>query len=186
MYSNVEPTDRELVQEIRDGKTEAFEEIVKRYEKKVAGVIYGILENLPNAEDLGQEVFIRAFKGLTGFRFKAEFSTYLTRIAINVCIDEMRRNRKSAGFSDRADLLVDLPGIDEEEQYDMKDLVQSALKRLQPDQRMVVVLRIMEGYSTKETANILNVPEGTVMSKLSRGLKKLKDILSSKRITISE
>jgi RNA polymerase sigma-70 factor (ECF subfamily) len=179
-------TDRELISEIRRGRSDLFEFIVKRYEKSVAGIIYSILGNLQNSDDLGQDIFIRAFKGLAAFRFKSEFRTYLTRIAINVCIDEMKRESQVSFVNENAEQLAELPGIDEQEQYALRDLVQSALLTLHPDQRMVVVLRIMEGYSTKETARILNMREGTVMSKLSRGLKKLNELLISKQIVISK
>jgi RNA polymerase sigma-70 factor (ECF subfamily) len=169
--------DERLIEKIRAGEVGAFEWIVERYESLVANIIFGILGNVHNADDLGQDVFLRTYKGLGSFRFKAAFRTYLTRIAINVCVDEMKKR-------DRKTLLIegylpypDLPCEDEEAQFDLKDLVQAALLQLDKKQRIVVVLRLMEGYSTRETASILKIPEGTVLSRLSRGQKKLKEIL---------
>jgi len=169
--------DDEIIARIRRGETNAFEWIVKRYETTVANVIYGIMGNIDDADDLGQEVFMRVYRGLFQFRFRASFKTYLTRIAINVCMDALKRHgpftvslQSDSGLSERV-------GVDLQDERDLKELVHSALFQLEGDHRSVVVLRMLEGYSTRDTAKLLKIPEGTVLSRLSRGLEKLREIL---------
>ena len=143
----------------------------------MANIIYGILGSVSNAEDLGQEVFIRVFRGLSQFRFRAQFRTYLTRIAINVCKDALRKNEIHMVPIQEQILTGDQLMIDGQEEQELKDVVQQALLRLDREQRMVIVFRILEGYSTRETAVLLKVPQGTVLSRLSRGLERLRQIL---------
>ena len=177
--------DDEIIKRVRQGDINAFEWIVKRYETSVANIIYGILGNVANAEDLGQEIFIRAYKGLKNFKHRAQFKTYLTRIAINVCRDAMKRKiihmvpiQEETQFNES---LME----DAREEFDVKDMIHAALFQLEHNQRMVVIFRIMEGYSTKETAQLLTIPEGTVLSRLSRGLDKLREILKEEWYLIS-
>ena len=169
--------DEDIILQVRRGDINAYESIVKRYESSVANIIYGILGNVSNAEDLGQEVFIRAFRGLSQFRFRAQFKTYLTRIAINVCRDALRKNEVHVVPIQEQLLTADQLVVDGQEEQELKEVVQQALLQLDHDQRMVVVLRILEGYSTRETAGLLKVPQGTVLSRLSRGLERLRHIL---------
>jgi RNA polymerase sigma-70 factor (ECF subfamily) len=177
-------TDEEVIDRVRQGDIDAFEWIVKRYESTVANTIYGILGNISGAEDLGQEVFIRAYHGLYHFRHRAQFKTYLTRIAINVCMDAIKKNDKHIVPIQNEDQFKDRLLVDSQREYDLKDLVQSALYQLDRDQRMVVVLRFLEGYSTRETAGLLKIPEGTVLSRLSRGLARLRQILEKEWLLI--
>lgn len=169
--------DDEIITRIREGEINAFEWIVKRYETTVANIIYGIMGNIDNADDLGQEVFMRVYRGLFQFRFRASFKTYLTRIAINVCMDAIKKHgpftvslQSDSGLNERV-------GVDLQDERDIRELVHSALFQLEGDHRTVVVLRMLEGYSTRETAKLLRIPEGTVLSRLSRGLDKLREIL---------
>lgn len=169
--------DDEIIARIRKGEINAFEWIVKRYETTVANIIYGIMGNIENADDLGQEVFMRVYRGLFQFRFRASFKTYLTRIAINVCRDAIKRHgpyteslQSDSGLNERV-------GVDLQDERDIRELVHSALFQLEMDHRSVVVLRMLEGYSTRETAKLLKIPEGTVLSRLSRGLERLREIL---------
>jgi len=169
--------DEDIILQVRRGDINAYEAIVKRYESSVANIIYGILGSVSNAEDLGQEVFIRAYRGLGQFRFRAQFRTYLTRIAINVCKDALKKNKVKTVPIQEQVLISDQLVTDGQEEQELKDLVQKALLRLERDQRMVIVLRILEGYSTRDTAGLLKVPQGTVLSRLSRGMERLRQIL---------
>lgn len=184
MIQDRQVSDDEIIRRIRNGDLNAFEWIVKRYESSVANVIYGILGNDPRADDLGQEVFMRAFRGIKNFGHRAQFKTYLTRIAINVCRDAIRKKeRRMMTYEEEAPHLNPLV-FDQQEELDAKDLVHTALFQLESEQRAVVVMRIMEGYSTKETATLLKIPEGTVLSRLSRGLGKLRQILKKELLII--
>ena len=177
--------DAALVDAARDGSEDAFRELVERHKDRVASVVIRMLGNTADAEDVGQETFIRFYRGLRGFRGQATVGTYLTRIAVNLAISELRKRR-------RRSIIVPLavPGRERDEpetdyadprasaEYDdTADRIQQALQELKPELRSVIVLRLMEGYSTKETAEILGIPIGTVLSRLRRSQDKLKRLL---------
>jgi RNA polymerase sigma-70 factor (ECF subfamily) len=173
-------TDQELVAAARDGDDDAFKELVMRYEPVVAATVTGMLGNCPEAEDVGQETFIRFHRALKTFRGDSSVKTYITRIAINQAINEIRRRtRRSKVFSSTA--AEDLPDIPDERSYDRggpdAEAVDQALQKLDEDFRSVIVLRLIDGYSTAETADILGIPAGTVLSRLWRAQKKLRDLL---------
>ncbi len=177
------PSDLELTRRAGDGDDGAFRELVERYESQVAATVVGMLGPGPDAEDVGQETFIRFHAALGRFRGEAALGTYLTRIAINLSLNVSRSRQRArwrfwsldsdedpapAPFTDGAAL---------QDQADTRAEVQMALQQLKPDHRAVVVLRMIQGYSTRQTAQALGLPEGTVLSRLSRGLSSLKEIL---------
>ena len=174
-----------LVDAARDGSEDAFRELVERHEDRVASVVIRMLGNTADAEDVGQETFIRFYRGLRGFRGQASVGTYLTRIAVNLAITELRKRRRRSIIVPFA-----VPGRERDEpeadyadprasaEYDdTADRIQQALQELKPEFRSVIVLRLMAGYSTKETAEILGIPVGTVLSRLRRSQEKLKRLL---------
>jgi len=173
-------TDETLIQAASSGDDNAFKELIRRYEQKVAATVIGMLGPGPEAEDVGQEVFIRFYRTMNRFRGEASLGTYLTRIAINLSLNSIkRRKRKRLLFWEKSvETITDLAslassGFDEDD----REIVQKAIRKLDPVFQSVIVLRLMEGYSTRETAEILNIPEGTVLSRLARAQKKLKKIL---------
>ncbi len=174
-------SDERLVAAAREGDEKAFMEIVKRHESRVASTVVGMLGNCPEAEDVGQETFIRFYRALGSFRGESGLGTYLTRIAINLSLNELKRRKKFftrfvskpvEDFQDYPDR--NEPGIPFEE----KEILDRAMKKLEPEFRTVLVLRLITGYSTEETAKILNLPVGTVLSRLARAQKKLREILA--------
>lgn len=175
-------SDTELIQDSLEGNQEAFGLLVQRYESQVAATVIGMLGNGEEAEDVGQEVFIRFFRSLSSYRGDAALGTYLTRIAINLSLNTLKKRKRKQMFrffqSETKDRAFDIPdqGITQD-QRDIQAMVQHALHKLAPEFRTVIVLRLLDGYSTKETAEILNLPLGTVLSRLARAQKKLKDIL---------
>jgi len=173
-------TDQELIAAARDGDDGAFKELVMRYEPVVAATVIGMLGNSPEAEDIGQETFIRFYRALGSFRGESSVKTYITRIAMNQAINEIRRRQRSRKVfsSTPAEELPDIP--DERQAHDTgpdRELIEQAIQKLDDDFRAVVVLRLIDGYSTAETAEILDIPVGTVLSRLSRAQKKLKSLL---------
>ena len=155
---------------------------VERYEGKVAATVVSMLGRSPEADDVGQETFIRFYKALDTFKGEASLGTYLTRIAINQSLKALKRRQSWARrfFSrDDEEIVVEEIVHDENQtidEWEVRALVQEALLKLSPAHRAIVVLRMLEGYSTKETAALLGLPEGTVMSRLSRALSNL-DVL---------
>jgi RNA polymerase sigma-70 factor (ECF subfamily) len=171
-------TDEVLLEKIRDGDEDAFRELIKKYEPRVASIVIRMLGNTPEAEDVGQDTFIRFYQSIDRFRGDSSIGTYLTRIAMNLSLNELKRRKRRKIFSlSTEDSQLDVMFYDHTgEQNETKDLVEKALKQLEPKFRAVVILRLLEGYSTAETSEILGLPTGTVLSRLARGQKKLKKI----------
>lgn len=183
MSDAMRTSDEELLAQARAGDQRALRRIIERYEGKVAATVVGMLGAGPDADDVGQETFIRFYRAMNSFRGDSNLGTYLTRIAINQSLKAIKRRksfRQRFLSRDNDAVTVVEPAEDGEvviEQADQAALVQRALRLLSPDQRAVTVLRFIDGYSTRETAEILGVPEGTVMSRLSRSVEKLGHVL---------
>ena len=183
------PTDAELIARARSGDDGAFAMLVDRYERAVASTVIGMLGPGDDADDIGQETFVRFHRALGSFRGESSLKTYLVHIAMNLSLNALKRRRRSAlrfvsrdSESDDGDPLVDLPEprVGPEGDVDTKELqllVRAAVRRLGEKHRAVVVLRMFHEYSTKEAADILGVPEGTVLSRLSRAMKELESML---------
>jgi RNA polymerase sigma-70 factor (ECF subfamily) len=174
-------TDEELIARSREGDESAFKELVHRYESLVAGTVIGMLGNSAEAEDVGQETFVRFYQSLRKFRGDSSVGTYIARIAINLSINELkRRGRRLKLFQSNTDEKeVEVPDPRSPHTYDgNQEMVENALSELDPKLRSVVVLRLMDGYTTRETAEILGIPLGTVLSRLSRGQKQLRKTLA--------
>ncbi len=176
--------DNILLAKIKNGDSAAFKHIVGKYESKVATVIRNMLGNTSEVDDVGQEVFIRLYKSLDKYRGEAALGTYITRIAMNLSLNEIKKRKRkrwipftrkdSADAWDIEDKSADLSRLDD------KDLVQRAILRLKENYRAIIVLRMIEGYSVKETAELLKIPQGTVLSRQSRATEQLKQILENK------
>jgi len=147
----------------------------------VAATVIGMLGHCTEAEDIGQETFIRFYQSLDRSGGDARIGTYLTRIAINLSLNEIKRRkrRRKLFFSNSDDKIENIPDKNNAmNQKDNKKIIQIGLEKLEPKLRSVIVLRLIDGYSTKETANILNLPLGTALSRLARAQIKLKEILT--------
>ncbi len=166
-----------LVKAAKAGDQKAFEQIVVKYQNMVAKVIIGMLGNRADADDVGQEAFLRFYRSMHQYKGDASLGTYLTRIAINLSLNELKRraSRKWLSLEEKHDSFH----ADRRSYYQSDDteVVEKALEQLDTKYRTVIVLRIMQGFSTKETAEILDLPIGTVLSRLARAQEKLKPIL---------
>ncbi|MEZ4775035.1 MAG: RNA polymerase sigma factor [Bacteroidia bacterium] len=176
--------DTELIERSRNGDQSAFRLLVERYERQVAGTVIGMMGNTEEAEDVGQEVFIRFFRSMDNFRGDSALGTYLTRIAINLSLNAIKKRKRKQIFNffsteDKAPVFQIPDTGQTREQVETQELVQKALLDLDKDFRAVLVLRMIEGYSSQETADMLGLPLGTVLSRLSRAQKKLKEILEN-------
>ena len=173
------PADGELIERARRGDDRAFRAIVERYEPLVAAVVVGFLGPGDDADDVGQEAFIRLYRSLDRFRGDASLATYLRKIAVNLSLNAIRRRRRFALRFRRSDdddetlAEAGVEGVDDPEVAETRAAVRAAVAALGPKHAPVVVLRMMEGCSTRETAEALGVPEGTVLSRLARAMEKL-------------
>lgn len=174
-----ETSDVELIARARAGDDRAFGALVERYEGAVAATVIGMLGRGDDADDVGQETFIRFHRALDRFRGESSLKTYLVHIAMNLSLNALKRRRRSLlRFVSRDEHDVDLPEsrVGPDGDVDVNELqhfVQRAVARLGEKHRAVVVLRLFQDCSTRETAQILGVPEGTVLSRLSRAMKDL-------------
>ena len=180
-YSYSETDESELVKGALEGNKNAFGEIVNRYQKMVARTVKGMLGDTVYAEDIGQEVFINLYHSLPGFRGEAKLSTYIQKIAVNLTLNEIkRRKRFFSMFSHKASSDMhefEIADYDTEERKEATEIVNKALAAMDPKFRIIITMRMLHGYSTKETAEILDLPLGTVLSRLSRAQDQLKKIL---------
>ena len=173
-------SDMDLLSQSRRGNKRAFGELVNRYQARVASTVIGMLGQGPEADDVGQETFIRFYRALDSFRGDAQIATYLHRIAINLSLNALKKRKRQQNRFSRPEkeLLESMPERSAPvTQFDDAAVVEKALNQLKPDFRSVVVLRLVEGYSTSETATLLNLPQGTVLSRLARAQRKLRTIL---------
>ena len=175
--------DNELVKASIEGDKLAFGEIVNRYRKMVARTVKGMLGDTVYSEDIGQEVFIKLYYSLPEFRGEAKLATYIQKIAINLTLNEIkRRKRFFSMFSHKGNNEMyeyEVAGSDDEGKREATEIVNKALMKLEPKFRIIVTMRMLQGYSTKETAEILDLPLGTVLSRLSRAQERLKAILKT-------
>ena len=178
-YSAAE--EKELVKASLDGDKRAFGEIVNRYQKMVARTVKGMLGDSVFTEDVGQEVFINLFYSLKEFRGESKLSTYIQKIAVNMTLNEIRRRKRFFSmFSQKANNEMyefEIAESDTEERREASEIVNKALMAMDPKFRIILTMRMLQGYSTKETAEILDLPMGTVLSRLSRAQEQLRNIL---------
>jgi RNA polymerase sigma-70 factor (ECF subfamily) len=173
-----QPSDEVLIEKSRGGDMAAFKTLVVRHEGKVAGVVRAMMGAIPEAEDVGQEVFIRFYDALDKFRGDAKVSTYLVRIAINLALNEIKRKKRTTSRFTSIEAADGIRG--QEDTMDLKEQLNYEFARLDPDFQAVATLRLIEGYSTDETAELLGIPMGTVLSRLARAQQKLRVALSKK------
>ena len=179
----MQPNDLELIQASRKGDQAAFRQLVVRHESIVRSTVLGMLGTTPEAEEVAQDVFVRFYRSMDQFQGNAKLGTYLTRIAINLSLNAIKaKQRRLKRFAPWNDPVQDPIADDHGTQLEWKELLQWALGQLKEDQRTVAVLRLVDGYPLKEIAQILDIPIGTVASRLQRAQDKLRALLAPYRI----
>ena len=190
------PSDDELIAACRKGRREAFGELVTRYQDRVFHLAYRLTSSRDDAGEAAQEAFLRAYRSLDAFRGESAFYTWLFRITVNVARNRQRysaarpparsidataaRDPDGNGGPTLADKLkARVPDpVDEASRLERKELVEAALAGLDEEQRMMIVLRDMEGRSYSEIAELLDCPRGTVKSRIHRARMALRDMLA--------
>jgi len=179
-----------LIESCRQGSEEAFGELVTLYQNKVYTMCLHMTGNQEDAKDLSQEVFIRVYHALPGFRGQSAFTTWIYRIAFNLWANELRKRKKSQTVSLDSPIQTDKGEVQRTpadnafnpefalETAEERKLVWQALDTLKQEQRTVLVLREMHGYSYDEIAQGLGWSPGTVKSRLNRARLHLKGILA--------
>lgn len=185
-------SDQVLVEKIRAGDYQAFEFLVTRYESKVYRLAVRMLRNPQDAEDALQETFLQVFRGLAGFEGRSKFSTWLFRLATNVCLMRIRhRETEPSKLLPLEDYLPKLEEGDSPQMMDWADRpedallskesrekMMEALDKLPPEYRAVFILRDIEGFSNAETGESLGISVAAVKSRLHRARLALRGMLS--------
>lgn len=170
-------TDFELIDLAIQGNDKYFAEIVNRHQSIVASSAMNMLGDMEEAREIGQQVFIRFYQSMSSFKKEAKLSTYLTRITINLCLNHLKRNQTFGPRTYHLDVATNISVTDQSKDLESKEIVNIALQKLEEAHRAVIVLRMIQGYDTLQTAEILGIPKGTVLSRLKRAMDKLKTIL---------
>jgi RNA polymerase sigma-70 factor (ECF subfamily) len=147
----------------------------------VAATVIGMLGYCTEADDIGQETFVRFYQSLHKFRGESSVGTYLTRIAINLSLNEIKRRnrRRELHLSKEDEKMESIPDDSNRKNIkELKEIVHKGIQKLNSKYRVVIVLRLIQGYTTRETAQILHLPIGTVLSRLARAQVQLKKILT--------
>ena len=183
---SMEPSDNELISRARNGETVAFEQLVRRYDRMVLGIANRYTQNAEDAQDIYQEVFMRVYRGLSGFQFKSQFSTWLYRVVTNVCLSFQKKNRKAQQVSldDMTENGQVIPiavataaGQAPDRLYqhvEFTDRVKEAVETLPDQQRLVFILKHFEQHKISEIAELMSCAEGTVKSYLFLATRKLR------------
>lgn len=171
--------EKQIIKKAAAGSADAFEQLVLTYQTPIYRLCFRMTGNADDAADLTQEAFLKAWRALDSFRFDASFSTWLYRLASNLCLDFLRAEKRRAVLplihddAEGDELSLDPPdpaptpeqaALRAEEQAQLA----AALKALEPEQRQILTLRVVNDLSYTEIAEILGVREGTVKSRLSR------------------
>jgi RNA polymerase sigma-70 factor, ECF subfamily len=177
-------SDAECVRRVQRGETDAFETLVRRHEKTIFNLVYRMLGDTEEAAEVSQEVFLSAFRATGQFRGDANFSTWLYRIAINHASTRRKtlnsRQRKVVPIESADSLHDPEPGpLEILERQEIREKVQFALNQLEPDDAAVILLRDLQDVSYSEVAHVLQIPVGTVKSRLHRARQALKSRLKS-------
>jgi RNA polymerase sigma-70 factor (ECF subfamily) len=171
--------EQQLISRAREGSQEAFRVLVERHMKHAYNVAFGFVGNHEDAAEVAQEAFCRAHRALSSFREEAGFGTWIHRIVMNLAMNRVKRNRARAEREVDTDHPVaqGAAGPENVREEDLREHIERALHELPTLQRAVVILRHMDGLSTKQVSRILRCSEGTVKTHLFRGLKKMREKL---------
>lgn len=182
-----------LIKKAKDGDIKAFEELILLNEKMVFNVVLRMINNPEDAKDISQEVFIKVYKSLNNFNEKSAFSTWIYRVAVNTCIDEIRKRKKVNIISideetENGDCAIQKQYADTSEtpeerfiQNENKNQILKAVNELSNDHKTMIVLRDLHGLSYNEISEITGNTLGTVKSKIARARLQLKNMLTKKK-----
>jgi RNA polymerase sigma-70 factor (ECF subfamily) len=185
-------TDEELVARSVSGDADSFNELIVRWERPIYALAYRTIGREEDARDVCQETFLRAFRALPGFRGQAKFSSWLYRIALNLCRDWMRRQRRAPVVQAPEDVdLMELAAAAEPSESiealvsrkDQMRLVERAMALLPEEQRTAIVLKEYHGLTFLEIGELIGCPVSTVKTRLYQGLAVLRRELARQHVT---
>jgi len=189
--------ERELLSRVRKGDSDAFGEIVHHYRERIYFAALRIVRNPDDARDLSQDAFVRAFERISQYDSRRPFYPWLYRIVRNLCLDEIRRHgpRRKCSLEELTEekhLQFETPGLpSDDDSADVRDRIHAeqmarhlhtAIEELKPEFREIVMMKHLEHMSYKEIAEALEIPVGTVMSRLFHARKALAELMKAHRV----
>lgn len=185
-------TENDLIKKCKKGNREAFNVLFSKYQSQVVGIAYGMLSDKEDALDAAQEAFVRVYRSIESFKEQSSFATWLYRITTNVCSDMLRKRQRSAAVTsinqtlddDKKDIDIRDESPTPEEHFEITErqaAVRQAISELNDEYRAVITLCDLEGMSYDEISEVLDLPLGTVKSRISRARNALKKNLENKR-----
>ena len=179
--------DFHLIDSFHKGDEKAFEEIVRRYQRQVANIIFLTLGSREEVDDLSQEVFVRVFRSLNRFEFDSSLYSWIYRIAVNLCIDEIRRKRirklipldflSEKRIEGEKHSREETTGAEQLLQKEKQEIIRRALDRLSPLHRTVILLREYQDLSYDDIAKTLRISPQAVKSRIFRAREELREML---------
>ncbi len=172
--------ERQFILQAQQGDMHAFRFLVESYMKQAYNIAYGVANDHNDAQDIAQESFVRMYRSIKSFRGDAQFSTWMYRIVMNTSLNHVSKRKTTRAREVRVPEHVMMAiGSDSisHQQTDTRQHIERALHELPTLQRVVVILRHLNGLSTKQVSGILKCSEGTVKTHLHRGLKKMRTLL---------
>ena len=188
-------TDEELVARSRDGDADSFNQLIRRWERPIYALAYRTLGREEDARDVCQDTFLRAFRALHGFKGQAKFSSWLYRIALNLCRDWMRRQRRSPTVqmpedADIAELVASQGPTESIEtlvgRRELGRAVALAMAELPEEQRTAIVLKEYHGLTFQEIAELQGCPLSTVKTRLYQGLSVIRRQLEEGGMSVAD
>lgn len=185
--------DNQLIERCLSGEEAAWEDLVKVHTRRVYAICYRFTGADHEAQDLTQEVFLRVFRSLKSFRAgEGSFAVWLSRLTRNLLIDHYRRTkleRSTDSIEEQLPMLEERTAMSARTEglvagREASELLQGALQKLSPELRETVILRDLEELDYREIAQVLNVPEGTVKSRLNRGRAELARVLRRNKVSV--
>jgi RNA polymerase sigma-70 factor (ECF subfamily) len=183
LVSDISCTDEELVARSRGGDVDSFNQLILRWERPIYALAYRVLGREEDARDVCQDTFLRAYRALPGFKGEAKFSSWLYRIALNLCRDWIRRQRRApvSQMPEDLDALEASAAIEPAESVEdlvarreLSAVVEDAMTRLPEEQRTAIVLKEYHGMTFQEIADLQGCPLSTVKTRLYQGLSVLR------------
>ncbi|RCX16524.1 RNA polymerase RpoE-like sigma-24 subunit [Anaerobacterium chartisolvens] len=187
-----------LLEKAKKGDVEAFEQLIAGYQKRVFNIALKMIGNPEDASELAQETFIRVFKSIGKFKEESLFSTWIYRIATNICLDELRKRKGKKEISLDEDIKLENGEVSRQiedtgpspeavaERNELRRKVNDAIGLLTEEHRLVIIMRDIQGFSYEEIAKITGCPEGTVKSRINRARQSLKQLLKDRVELLNE
>ena len=183
--TGIKITDKQLVERVLKGDNNAFGIIIQQTERLVAQIVFKMINRTEDRKDIAQDIYLKAYKNLPGFRFQSSLSTWIASIAYNTCINYLEKKKLVLIQDDFEKMEVDTESVSLQEydrlfQKEIKEILENSIDQLTPVYKTLIILYHKEDMSYRDISLITNLPEGTVKNYLFRARKNLKEIILQK------